>query len=210
MRQMFLSSAMVVTFLFTPQIVVAEEPEKGGPPGPEMLFRHLDANHDGVISEDEMPADAPAPFKTLLKAADKNGDKNVSQEEFTAALKEHPLPRPPFGMRGEPGQPPCPMDGMPGGMMPPFPPGAPGMGFAPHGPQGSPHGEPQGKAPDLKALFEKFDKDKDGKLTPAEFTEGMEQLHKAIDFRRDGKALDARIEALEAKLKAVEAKLEGK
>jgi hypothetical protein len=28
------------------------------------------------------------------------------------------------------------------------------------------------------------------------------------DFRRDGKALDARIEALEAKLKAVEAKLE--
>ena len=34
--------------------------------------------------------------------------------------------------------------------------------------------------PDLKELFEKFDKNKDGKLTLEEFTEGMKQLHKGM------------------------------
>lgn len=289
MRQILLVSVMVVGFLFALQFLVAAEPEKGGPCGPESLFSRLDANHDGVISGDEMSADAPEPLKALLKAADRDGDKTVSQEEFTAALKEHPLPRPPFGMRGEPGQPPrhmppppppsgMPMQmgwmpiawmpivgmpgnmpsampsGMPGGMMPP-PPGNPAMGFAPHG---MPHAGPAGRIPDPNELFHRFDKDNDGNLTLDEFTEGMKQLHKEIseharpmagmpgpgrpmehwgpgpagpqgcpaaegcpfdkpagenrhpDFRRDGHALDARIEALEAKLKNVEAKLDAK
>lgn len=164
MWQMFSSSMMLVTFLFAPQFVVAQEPPKDGPPGPEMLFGRLDANQDGVISEDEMPAEAPEPLKALLKAADKDGDKKVSQDEFSAAIKEHPLPRPPFGKRGEHGQPPCQMP----------PPGAPGKGFGP------PQGGPQGKAPDLKELFEQFDKSKDGTLTQEEFTEGMKQLHKTM------------------------------
>jgi hypothetical protein len=197
MHQMFLSSAMVVTFLLTPQIMAAQEPERHGPPSPEMLFGRLDANHDGMISEEELPANAPEPLNALLKVADKDGDKNVSQEEFTAALKDHPLPRPPFAAQGEPGQPPChmppppgmpmpmvwmpmawmPVGGMPSGMIQPFPSGGPGMGFPPHGPQGPPHAGPQGKAPDPKELFQKLDKDNDGNLTLDEFTNGMNQLH---------------------------------
>lgn len=42
------------------------------------------------------------------------------------------------------------------------------------------HGRPQGNAPDLMELFEKFDADKDGTLTPDEFTEGMNQLHRRM------------------------------
>ena len=66
-----------------------------GPPGPEILFKFLDANHDGVISEDEIPRDTPEPLKALLKAADKKGDKKVTLEEFMAAVKEHPPAMPP-------------------------------------------------------------------------------------------------------------------
>jgi Ca2+-binding EF-hand superfamily protein len=161
MHKMLLSLVMAVTFLALPQIVVAEESAKDGPPGPEMLFKHLDVNHDGMIAEDEIPADLPEPLKALLKTADKNGDKKVSLEEFTAAVKEHPLPPPPFGM-------------------PPFGPGGPRMGGAPCGPLGPSHDGPHGKRPNPKELFEKFDTDKDGKLTLDEFTKGMEQLHKTM------------------------------
>ncbi len=178
MHRMLLGFAMVVAVLVLPQIVKAEGPERAGPPSPEMLFKHLDANHDGVITEDEIPAYAPEPLKALLKAADKKGDKKVTLEEFTAAFKEHPLPPPHFGappFGGSPfGGPPF---GGPHGMAPP-PFAFGGPGFAPQGPPGPPHGGPLGKAPDFKQLFQKFDKDKDGKLTLEEFTEGMKQLHR--------------------------------
>lgn len=233
MRQLLLGIALSVTVLwFLPQLMTAEEPQRGGPAGP-VLFEHLDTNHDGVISADEVSAKLPEPLKAMLKAADKNGDEKVSLAEFTAALKDHPLPPPPHGMHG--------------GMMPP----------------GPPHGGPRGKAPDLKELFEKFDTDKDGKLMPEEFTEGMKQMHQEMmeqgppmvmggipgampghgrpmphgdpapcwmmqspgdhrgphdgpgdnpppEFKRDGKHANSRIDELEARVKALEAKIEGK
>lgn len=91
----------------------AEEPKKDNAPGPEMLFKHADVNNDGVISEDEIPEDAPEPIQALLKAVDKNKDQKVSAEEFAAAIKDHPLPPPPMGGRpgrGEPGQKPDPKE----------------------------------------------------------------------------------------------------
>jgi hypothetical protein len=166
MHKLLLSLVMAVMVLALPQIVVAEESAKDGPPGPEMLFKHLDANRDGVISEDEIPADMPEPMKALLKGANKNGDKKVSLEEFIAMVKEHP--------------PVMPMHGMPGGMMPPFGPGGPPAGVMPHGPSGIPHGGPLGKEPDLKALFAKLDQNNDGMLTVEEFTEGMKKLHEEM------------------------------
>ena len=169
------SIAAVVAVVVLPQILAAEEPKPLGPPGPEMLFKLLDANHDGVISDDEIPANAPEPLKALLKAADKKGDKKVTLEEFMAAVKEHPPAVPPFGMPGG-----MPMPGMPGGMMPPFGPGGPAAGRMPHVPSGSPQVGPLCKEPDLKALFTKMDKNKDGKLTVEEFTEGMKKLHEEM------------------------------
>jgi hypothetical protein len=178
------SLATVVAVLLLPQIVAAGESKTPGPPGPEMLFKLLDANHDGVISEDEIPADAPEPLKAFLKAADKKGDKKVTLEEFMAAVKEHPPAVPSFGMPGGMPMPGMggrmPMPGMPSGMMPPFGPGGPAAGRMPHVPSGSPQVGPLCKEPDLKALFTKMDKNKDGKLTVEEFTEGMKKLHEEM------------------------------
>lgn len=184
MRSTMWSLATVVAVLVLPQIVAAEEPKPLGSPGPEMLFKLLDANHDGVISDEEIPADAPEPLKALLKAADKKGDKKVTLEEFKAAVKEHPPAMPPFGMPGSMSVPGMgggmPMPGMGGGMMLPFGPGGRAAGRMPHVPSGFPQVGPLGKEPDLKALFAKMDKNKDGKLTVEEFTEGMKKLHEEM------------------------------
>ncbi len=51
-----------------------------GPPHAGPLFDALDANHDGVISADEI-ANAPAALKTL----DKNGDGQLTREELRPA-----------------------------------------------------------------------------------------------------------------------------
>ncbi len=184
MRSAMWSLATVVAVLVLPQIVAAEVLRPLGPPGPEMLFKLLDANHDGVISEDEIPANVPEPLKALLKAADKKGDKKVTLEEFTAAVKEHPPAMPPFGVPGGMPMPGMgsgmPMPGMPGGRMPLFGPGGPAVGWMPPGPSGFSQLGPLGKDPDLKALFAKMDKNKDGKLTVEEFTEGMKKLHEEM------------------------------
>lgn len=66
----------------------------GGPPGPgprrhrppPPLIAALDANHDGVIDEQEI-ANAPAALKTL----DQNGDGKLTPDE----LRPPPPPRPP-------------------------------------------------------------------------------------------------------------------
>ena len=169
MRRTMWSLATVVAVLVLPQIAAAEESKTLGPPGPEVLFKLLDANHDGVISEDEIPANAPEPLKALLKAADKKGDKKVTLEEFMAAVKEHPPAMPPFGMPGGMPMPGMgsgmPMPGMPGGRLPPFGPGGPAVGWMPHGPSGFPQEGSLGKEPDLKTLFAKMDKNNDGLIS---------------------------------------------
>jgi len=87
------------------------------------------------------------------------------------ANRDGPQMPPPFGFSG-PGQ----MPGMPGGMVPPGGPGWQGMGPGPHG-----------SMPDLKELFQKMDKDKDGKLSLEEFVEGMKHLHEAMMGRGAGR-----------------------
>ena len=160
------TAAMIVltaaAVLILSRVVVAEDAQKPCPPGPELLFMHLDANHDGVITADEIPADAPEPLKALLKAADKKGDGKITLEEFLAAAKEHPLPAPPLG--------PPPFGPPPGG------PGQPTFFFAATMP---PPGLPE-KPRTSNCSSNKMDKNKDGKLTLEEFTAGMKEWQKTM------------------------------
>ena len=120
--------ALALTAIGTAALLVsAQDNGNGGPPpggpgmgGPGMggrrppmvpaIVRALDANHDGVIDEDEI-ANAVA----VLKSLDKNGDGKLTIEEYMG----RPPIRPPQGGNGGP----PPQDGNgPGGP----PDGAPG------------------------------------------------------------------------------------
>jgi hypothetical protein len=72
-------------------------------PPPMPLIGALDANHDGVISADEI-ANAPAALKTL----DKNGDGQLTRDEF---MPPPPPRHPPQGDAGGPPDGPPPGDG---------------------------------------------------------------------------------------------------
>jgi Ca2+-binding EF-hand superfamily protein len=50
------------------------------------LFDRLDANHNGVVSADEVATENLRLFERLLRRADANHDKALSREEFLASL----------------------------------------------------------------------------------------------------------------------------
>jgi len=141
MHKILSSVLTALAVVLLPQWVAAQEVKRpDGPrpemrrqqPNPESMFKRLDANHDGAITPDEIPAGAPERLKQLLKRADRNGDKNLALAEWTEAMKSLP----PMGATrgGPPGQQPQRAGGRPGGwpMMPP-------TGW---GPQGGPSPQP--------------------------------------------------------------------
>jgi Ca2+-binding EF-hand superfamily protein len=89
--------ALVTTLavVVLPQFATAQEGNRPDGPNPERLFNRLDANHDGVITKDEIPATAPERLKNLLREADKNHDGKITKREFFAAVHaRHPGPQP--------------------------------------------------------------------------------------------------------------------
>ena len=80
----------------------AQEGEK-----PADLFGKLDANKDGQLTLEEVPEEARPHFERLIRKGDKDENKSLSLEEFTAAHTPDAQPQPqPGGNPGErgPGQ----------------------------------------------------------------------------------------------------------
>jgi Ca2+-binding EF-hand superfamily protein len=128
----------------------------GGRPDPEQIFKHLDKNGDGKITADEVPEERREMFQKLLEKGDKNGDKALSKEEFIEAFRA-------LGNRGA--------DGPPG-----------------NGPAGNrrPEGRerPEGR-PGREALFKRWDKNGDGKVTADEVPEQARGLFQRMLERFD-------------------------
>lgn len=59
------------------------------------LFKQVDANGDGLISEDEIPADRRRLFARLLRKGDANADGKLSLEEFSKAMADERPEAPP-------------------------------------------------------------------------------------------------------------------
>jgi Ca2+-binding EF-hand superfamily protein len=169
---------------------VAQTPPPGGAPGggmgggmggfprtteevqpwAERLFGRFDANQDGAITEDELAVlDSPnaAPmggsrFRTMILAADANGDARVSSAEWTAAAQQM------FARMNGAGAGPGagPGAGRPGG-------GPPGAGGPPGGMGGggggaemfSPPRAADAVAPWAERLFTRLDANQDASIT---------------------------------------------
>jgi Ca2+-binding EF-hand superfamily protein len=208
MRRVLPIFAIAAAIAVLPSLVMAQE-VKGPPvgrPNPEVLFQRLDANKDGQITMEEVPAPIKERFEGLVKRADKNGDKKISLEEFKAAHRGPDGPgerHPGEGFHRGPGGPGFGPGGPgfgPGG--PGFGPGGPGMG--PHrpmigkgGPEGVRPGKPgpgkpgpfavqghrrgsgvKGKGrPNAEEIFKRLDTNGDKQLSLDEFKAGMKKLH---------------------------------
>lgn len=69
------------------------EGQRGGRPGPEAMFERFDANKDGKLTEDELPERAAQ----MIMKADANGDKAVTLDEIKAAQAKRGEGRPGVG-----------------------------------------------------------------------------------------------------------------
>jgi collagen type III alpha len=88
MKGILVSLVAVLALSALPQWLKADEKQPEAK-GPERIFQQLDANKDGEIAPDEIPAKTPERMKELIRKADANGDKTVTLEEFAAAAREH-------------------------------------------------------------------------------------------------------------------------
>jgi Ca2+-binding EF-hand superfamily protein len=85
-------AAIAMTTLLAPlSSALWQSIARAGEADSESLFQQLDANQDGRIASDEIPAAKERLWKRLVRKADANHDGSLDQGEFVAGLKS-PLP----------------------------------------------------------------------------------------------------------------------
>lgn len=172
MRKLLLPILMALTAIAMPQAMKADEPSKPERPNPSSMFKRLDANKDGVITADELPASMPERLKQMLKKADKNGDSQITLEEMLQGVKDR---RPEGKLENRPeGKPEKHQANKPDK----HPEGKPEMR-----PEGKPPKGPQGPNPEV--MFQRLDANKDGKVTTEEIPEGMPERMKQMVIKAD-------------------------
>jgi Ca2+-binding EF-hand superfamily protein len=87
MRTIFTLFSVVAVALALQSSLTADEPSKKSPADdPGALFDRLDANHDGQLTADEIPAEKHRLFERLLRLAGKDANGKLSRDEFIAQL----------------------------------------------------------------------------------------------------------------------------
>jgi Ca2+-binding EF-hand superfamily protein len=81
-----------------PGLAIADD--AGSQPDREALFKKLDANGDGQVTESEVPEDQQRLFKRLLTNGDKDSNGQLSLAEFLEATKQDRPARAPEGQGG--------------------------------------------------------------------------------------------------------------
>lgn len=177
---------LVVGAIALPTAAVADERPAPHRLRPAALFERLDANRDGQVTADEIPDGAPERLKSLLKRADKNADQKLTPDELAVIAPpidpraaRTPASRPaqsrrtraPEARREQ-------RPSRPSGRM------LQRGGLSPH--RGTRRGLAaetlllRGGAPRMpnpEMLFDRLDRDQDGKLSLEEFTAGMRAVH---------------------------------
>ncbi len=125
LRTMFAALMTASVLSFTASVFAADQKKSDDPAADAdaakrhgELFDKLDANHDGFITADEVPADHKRLFDRLVHRSDKTGDGKLSRDEFIAGMAEDRTKDRPFaglGPRAEGGPGEGPPEGGPGG-----------------------------------------------------------------------------------------------
>ena len=145
-------------------------------PTPDSIFKRLDANRDGVVKPNELPADMPEHFRMMLAKADKDKNGVLTAGELKQSMKHRPGPKAkaPKGPRGKnvkscPVKKGCPVQ----------------KGMKKESPckKGKAHPKKfnaEAHKKFAKAIFARLDKDHDGMLRFGEFYVGFCQVGKAM------------------------------
>ncbi|MGQ9575400.1 MAG: hypothetical protein ACUVUC_08780 [Thermoguttaceae bacterium] len=192
-RNILLPGFGLLGIVLLAQLGRAQEPARPDRPDPTGMFNRLDRNQDGKLTAEELPEALPERLKQLFIRADRNGDKTVTLEELTQTVGERAASpgRPDRARRPDrseaeaaakdrPREPDRRREG-----------DRPGEGDRPR--EGDrrretvrldrpPDVEP-GPLADPKTIFERMDRDKDGKLTLDEFTAGLGLLRRLVAAR---------------------------
>ncbi|WP_337177001.1 hypothetical protein [Paludisphaera sp.] len=169
-----------------------DEPESAAPGKAAGIFRHLDADKDGVLSQSEVDAASRPAVRTILKSGDANKDGKIDAQEFetlgdklTAIRKARGTAKPESAKK----------------------PSAKDSAGSDKDDDSTSAARRGQRIKDLVEKFRANDADKDGRLSRQEF-QGRPAVFDRLDMDRDGYLDRDDLKAIRAERKAAREKAE--